>query len=518
MYVKNKYIVSFMFALLIFMAVFVAASINAYAAPVNGVAPEPTPTPVPVVTATPRPTPPSLNQLATPPAPTPTPSMVPFTTPTPRPTPPSQNQLGLNATPTPAPTGDPMIQPFIREDIEKVFTSDIEPTPPKATKDIQLSVQEAAEKAVAAAKASFRGLEITRANVVKSIEGLRNGVNMAIAALNADDRYKELIEEEDIWGDKLDEELAFELEMYKAMKYKELTSDERRELISTRDMGYDRFNFNLRKIDYNTEIMKNQLVYGAYASYSGVAKMQAGIAIQQDALELQQKNLKILQTKYELGAATRVETENAAISYDKSLLDMQRQKRSLKSLTTTFNKLIGENLDSEYQDFDRSKLEPAKKDKPVADYIKSALANRSEILIAKEELELSQRQVALYETEITNFRTLDDKQDAIQAEEEAQINYDSALQDVEADINAAYKQLTALRGVTAYYESQIKTAQGNYERIQLLYELGMTTAVSVDQVRMSLSQAKMQLENNLIDIWLQQQKLEIISGIGPGRL
>ena len=449
---------------------------------------------------------------------TPAPSLVPITTPTPRPAQTPVNQVGLNATPTPEPTGDPMIQPHIRDDIEKVFTSDIEPTPPTASQGLSLTYKEAGEKAIEAAKASFKGMEITRLNIVKSIESLRNGVNMAILALEADDRYNELIEIEDVQGWKMDEDLMFELEMYKMMDYKELTSDERRELISLRDMGYDRFNFNLRQVDYNVEIVENQLKYGAYAQYSGIAKMQAAIAIQQDALAVQQKNLEILRAKFELGAAARVDLENAEISYEKSLIDIGKQQRSLTSLVTGFNKFIGENLNTTYKDFDRTVLVPPWRDKTAGEYRKSALAKRSEILIAKEELDLCERQVKLYETEITNKKTLDDKQDAEQAAEEAQINYDQALQDVEADINAAYKQLVALRGSTEYYESQIKTAQENLERTQLLFELGMTTAISVDQVMMSLSQAKMQLEYNLIDIWLQQQKLDIISGIGPGRL
>jgi len=283
-------------------------------------------------------------------------------------------------------------------------------------------------------------------------------------------------------------------------------------------MGYDRFNFNIRKVDYNIEIMRNQLSYAALAQYSGIAKMQAAIALQQEALDLQLQNLKILKVKYEIGTVARIEVENAEISYNKALIEMRKQQRSLTSLLASFNKLIGENLGTTYQDFDRAKLKPPKSDDPAAKYVASALEKRSEILIAKEELGLAARQRELYETEITNFRTLDDKQDAIQAAEEAEINYELALQDVEASINSAYKQLVALRGLTPYYESQIETAQRNYDRMQTLFGLGMATASSVDQVRMSLTQAKMQLENNLTDIWLQRQKLQIISSIGPGGL
>ena len=445
-----------------------------------------------------------------------TPSPVPVLTPTPRPVPTPWNQLGISLSPSPEPTSDPMIQKWIREDVEKAFVIDIMPTPATPAKNKALSLEQAADRAIETAKTSFKSLEIARLNIQKQVGSLRDSVNMAIQALEADDRYKVLAEAEDR-GDILDEELFFELEMYKAMRYKELTSDERRQLISVRDMGYERFNLNITKIDYNIEIMRNQLKFAAYAQFAGIAKMQAAVAIQQDALDLQYKNLEILRKRYELGSATRVEVENAEISYEKAKLEIGKQKRSLASLETGFNKLIGENLATTYQDFDRSKLAPSarKMDEPVEKYVARALANRSEALLAKAELSLAKRQSDLYETEITKFGTLDDKQDAAQAAEEAEITYDITVQDIEAEIKSAYKQLVALRGVTVYYESQISAAQGNYERTQKLYELGMATAVSVDQVRMSLSQAKMQLENNMIDVWQQLRKLDIICGIGP---
>ena len=445
-------------------------------------------------------------------------SMVPQVTSTPRPTITPWNQLGYSATPKPEPTADPMIQEYIREDVEKASIIDIEPTPPSPSKDKKLSAQQAAGSAIDAAKPTFLSLAITRLNAQKQIDTLRNSVNMAISALEADDRYRVLIDAEELWGEKLEIELQFELEMYREMEYKELTSDERRELISIRDMGYERFNQNIRRIDYNIERTRNQLSYAAYAQYAGVAKMQAAIAIQMEALELQLKNLEILKVKYELGTASRVETENAEISYKKAEIDMRKQRRSLNSLVTSFNKLIGENLETTYQDFDRSRLTPQVRDVSVDRYLADALGKRSEILLAKEEMDLTRRQADLYETEITNYSTLDDKQEALQAAEEAEINYDAAVSEVEGEINNAYKQLVALRGVTEYYESQIKTAQENCDRAQLLYEMGMATAVSVDQAGMSLSQAKIQLENNLIDIWLQRQKMDIISSIGPGGL
>jgi len=411
-----------------------------------------------------------------------------------------------------------MTQERVREEVERAFVIEVKPTPSIASNNKTLRVDQAAEEAVEAANASFRSLEISRTNIQTQIASIRDAVSMSIMALSNDDRYLDLLEAEELWGIKLDVPRKLELEMFRMMDYKELTSDERRELISIRDMGYERFNLNIKKIDFNTEIMRNQLKYAAIAQYAGVAKMQSAITLQQEALDLQLLNLEILRSKYELGAASRIELENAELSYEKTRIELDKQRRSLTSLLTGFNRLVGENLATTYEDFDKAQFVPPESYDPVDKYIGDALANRSEILLAEAEMSLALRQAALYETEITHYDTLADKQDAIQAAEESEITRDLAYQDVRAEIQNAYKQLTALRGVTAYYESQIETAKLNYERTQALYELGMTTAAGVEQVRMSYIQAQMQLDNNTIDIWLQVRKLEIISGIGPGNL
>ena len=89
---------------------------------------------------------------------------------------------------------------------------------------------------------------------------------------------------------------------------------------------------------------------------------------------------------------------------------------------------------------------------------------------------------------------------------------------VESSIRSAYKQLQSLRGVIAYNQSQVKSAQTTYERTQKMFELGMTTQTTVESANIALLQAKMQLENSRIDIWLQERKMDIICGIGPGNL
>jgi hypothetical protein len=424
----------------------------------------------------------------------------------------------LGTSPTPSPTAKPTVQGSIREGVASADATDIEPTPPKASKDLALDPAEAAERAIAAAKASFRGLDISKLNAQKQIDTLRSSVNMAITALEADNRYKTLKAEEELWGEKLEPELRFELKAYQNRGYKELTSDERRQLINARDLGYEQFNSNLKRIDYTTETTKHTLTYGAYAQFAGIAKLQSAVSLQQEALELQRQSLEILNKKFELGAAARVEVSSAEIAYEKAQIDLRKTQRSLTSLVTGFNKLLGENLETTYQEFDRKKIMPKAKDDPVEKYLERALTERSEILLAASAKSLAERQAALYETEITKLTTLDDKREAIQTAEEAAIDYDAAVLAVESGIRDAYKQLRALRSTVANSERQVQTAQDNYDRAQKIYELGMSTTATVDQARVALTQAKMTLENSKIDVWLQQQKLEIISGIGPGSL
>jgi outer membrane protein TolC len=346
---------------------------------------------------------------------------------------------------------------------------------------------------------------------------LRNGVSAAIQALQADDRYKELKDEEEKYGDHMEPLLRFELDAYISMGYKELNADQRKDLAASRDLGYEQYNFNLTRIDYNIEILKNSQKYMAYAQYAGVAKLQSAAALQQEAMDVQKTALDTLKKKYELGAAARAEVDSAEIAFEKAALELNRTKRTLQSTVTSLNKLLGENLETTYQDFDRTKLAPGKRSRSLETYLNRALAERSEILIAAENKKVAAQQASYYDNPYT-LQSVDEGKEKAQSAEEAAIEYDSAAQSVEDGIRSAYKQLQSLRGVIAYNESQVESAQKNHDRTQKLYDLGTVAKSGVDATSTALTQAKIQLENSLIDVWLQERKLEIISGIGPGGL
>ena len=451
------------------------------------------------------------------PTPTPTPKPVPQITATPRPTPTPVNQIH-NPTPTPSPTSDPMTLDYVREGVERVKIEDVTPTPAKASKNISLKLKDAVEKSIEAAKPSIRLMEISKSNAQKQVVSLRSNVNMAITAMETDNRYKELKDEEDKYGDNMEPMLRFELDMYESMEYEELNNDDRRTLSTVRDLGFDQLNFNLRRIDYNIEITKKSLEYAAYAQYAGIAKMQAALELQEEALAVQKKNLDILEKKYSLGLVAKTEVDSAKISYDKAILELQRSNRSLTILLSSFNKSIGENLGTTYAKLDRSGLVPKNVLGKLNAYLERALQERSEILIAAENKRLAVKETEYYNEDPYRFESLYAKEDADLSAEEASIEYDSTVQTVESGVRSAYKQLQSLRGGIAYYQSQVKSAQNTYDRVQKTYELGMSAQTAVESANMALMQAKMQLENSKIDIWLQEKKMDIICGIGPGNL
>jgi outer membrane protein TolC len=452
------------------------------------------------------------------PGPTPAPTPVPQISAGRTPAPTRSEQVSF-PTPTPTPTANPMLQEIIRQGVESADIEGVRPTPARATKDKAMSLKEAVGMAQEAAAASKGTLELNKLNAQRQVTALNSGVNAAIQALATDDRYKELKKEFETYDVMMDEALAAELAMYEGRGYKELNSDERRQLAATRDYGHIQLNMNIAQLDNSAAILDNSQAYMAYAQYSGVAKLQSAIALQQEALDLQKANLDMLRKQYELGAAARVDVEKAEISYEKAGISLNQTKRTLTSTLTSLNKLIGENLGTTYSDFDREQLRPAKATPRLQAYLDDALAQRSEILVAEKNKELTKGQSDLYEDDKPyKLQTVDAQKESALTSEEAAINYDLALANVESEIRAAYKQLLSLRAQIAYNESQVSSAQRSYERISKQRELGFTTQASLDAAGMSVTQAKIQLENSRIDVWLQERKLDVISGIGPGGL
>jgi hypothetical protein len=420
-------------------------------------------------------------------------------------------------TPTPTPTAPPMLQELIREGVESASV-EISPTPPRATENAALSLKDAVGMAQSAAQASVGALELAKLNTQRQAASLNSSASTAAKALETDDRYKLLIKEEKTYGDNMAMDLRMELDAYKQMEYKELNNDERRQLASARDYGLTQLNIGIAQIEHNIAILDNAQAYSAYAAYSGVAKLQSAIALQQEALDLQKSSLDALNKRYELGAASKAEADSAGISYEKAAISLGQTKRSLLSALVSLNKLVGENLATTYEDFDRSQLRPAKATPRLQDYLDGALSKRSEILLAARNKDLAEGQAGLFSEAPYKPESVHAGQESALSAEESAIAYDIAVSNVEAEIRAAHKQLLALRGQISYSESQVAIAQSALERAQKQRDLGLATQLSVDSAAMSVAQAKIQLENSTIDVWLQERKLEIISGIGPGNL
>ena len=444
-----------------------------------------------------------------------------FSTPRPAATP---VQQAVAKTPAPEQTADPMLSQLVRDELAKSLASDIEPTPNVPSRNVKLTPAQAAKQAVEALKPSIRTLELQRTRASRQASSLQQSISLARTALEYDDRYHVLLEEEEKYGlDPLDPDtdmaMFMELAMYKAAGYEELNSDTRRQLVLVRDQGADTLNQNIKKINDSIETAKRGTEYSAYAQYANIAKLQAAIAISQESLDIQAAEHEKTKKKYEMGLVSRMDLESAEISYKKNVLSHSKTKRTCQALVMSFNSLLGQNLATTYEDFDAAALAPSSRVRALSYYLDSALAKRSEILQLKESLRLADHQVELFEDEPPyKLSSLDDKRDAEQSAEETRIDYDNALMDVEYEIRAAYKESQALRGNLQYCEEQVTAAEQNLERVEKLFELGTALQSSVETVRMSLTQARIQLSNAKIDIWLQEQKLATISGIGPGGL
>jgi hypothetical protein len=411
-----------------------------------------------------------------------------------------------------------MLQEIIREGVEKASIAEPKPTPPKASKNVSLSLKDAVALAQAAAEPNQATLALSKLNAQRQAVALNSGVSSATKALETDDRYKLLKKEEKTYGDNMALDLRMELDAYEGMGYKELNNDERRQLASTRDYALIQLNTGVMQIEHNMLILDNAQAYSAYSAYSGVAKLQSAIALQQEANALQEASLAALRKRYELGAASKSELDAAELALEKAVLSLGQTKRSLTSLLATLNNLIGENLATTYADFDRAQLSPAKATPRLQDYLDKGLSQRSDILLAARSKEVAGGEAGLFSEAPYKPSSVDAGREAVQSADEASLSYDTALVTAESSIRAAYKQLLSLRGLISYNESQVESAQSVHDRIAKQRDLGLATQLSVDSAAMAITQAKIQLENSRIDVWLQERKLDTICSIGPSNL
>lgn len=274
-------------------------------------------------------------------------------------------------------------------------------------------------------------------------------------------------------------------------------------------------------------------IYGAYENActnrklteasikSGVRKLYDSILDMQDTINLQQqlydnmlKQHEQLEKKYATGYTSSIEIYLSENSLNQKELDLYKIKRSLENLKMSLKKMMNIPLNEDISFLPYSNTKIYYKQDTYNIYLNRALENRSEILIAKMNLKVKERELSIMKQYITNEQA-DERIEAQLAYDEKKIAYDEAIGLVQADIYSGYNDVISKKVNIDITKKKYENAQKQYKNEQICYNDGLISNATLINMQIALTQAKIEYNDAIRNYDSALCRLDDASGIGP---
>lgn len=264
----------------------------------------------------------------------------------------------------------------------------------------------------------------------------------------------------------------------------------------------------------NEEVNTNSVRLDAYSKYISLLKANYAVNVQKELND----NLKKANSDAKLQLSNGLISKNDArlieMNYLKSSYQLDSFEKNLDSAYMAVNLAMGEDISKRYAKLVDNNIVPDKKIKSLDDYIKAAKVNRAEIVNAENSLDAKKKKFAYDKaTYMTDYLFYVQK---TQYEiDRAENDIDTAKIDVELDINKGYRTLEEYMKAMENQQINYGLAKSNYESAKVQYDNGMITLSQLQEVEIAKAQAQISLKNAQLDAWLQQEKMDNATGIGP---
>lgn len=282
----------------------------------------------------------------------------------------------------------------------------------------------------------------------------------------------------------------------------------------TKNLMPDRLSVQLRLMDKNKEIIKNQLELTAEQMFYGILLADEGIKLQQDMVDISTKQLNMAREKYKKGTISKRELDEARINYKQSLIKLDSQKRSRGNAVLTLNKLMSVPLTTNYDKLDGTiKCETyieIDKDKMM----ENALKNRSEIFTAKENVRLKDLEFDIVKeyfdgNEYPEYRVV------VKQQEQEKMKLEKAIEDIKLEITLACESIRENYSKVEKAQTELDSAQVNYNTMKARFAQGFITSDILDLMSVQINAAQMNLLGAINNYNISLKKLDAAVGVGP---
>lgn len=271
---------------------------------------------------------------------------------------------------------------------------------------------------------------------------------------------------------------------------------------------------SIQNLKTGKEVRKNGVVLLVRQLFDNIVNLQESLALQKELYDTKQKQYAQLIVKYNQGQASELDKYTSDVELQQLKLNIVKMQRSIDNLKMYLKQQTGLTLTQKII-LKADDLKPADNIKPYEEYLNKALANRSEIVNAKMDLQVKQRELDIMKKYIWDEK-MPDRQDAQHSVDEKTNALTEAVNSVTNDIKKGYADVNIKKKDTVIAQDKVNNAEKQYKDNLFRYEKGLIPITVLWSLETALTSAKIGYNSSIRDFNSAVYKLELASGIGPG--
>ncbi|QAT43851.1 TolC family protein [Aminipila luticellarii] len=271
-----------------------------------------------------------------------------------------------------------------------------------------------------------------------------------------------------------------------------------------------RRDFAKSMIDANNESRVNALKQSTFQTYYALKNTETQVDLTKESLTLKKNFFETTQRRYNVGAASKMEVDNAEKDVKNAETQLEAAQNSLQQLKLSFNSFLGYDISQEIVLTDTIQEVELPKT-TLTDAVDSALKNRNEMKQASYMVELS-------ELNFNSFKAYPSNSSKYITAKTQLLNAEIAKQnkptDIELDVRKKYDAMTDAYNSVQTGKKNLKSAEDALNATQRKFDLGMATTSEVQQAQLAVNNVKLSQASALLNYNLAVENYNLSMGVG----
>lgn len=263
-------------------------------------------------------------------------------------------------------------------------------------------------------------------------------------------------------------------------------------------------NLNLEKVRY--ENTKLQVIQSVRNAYFNVLEAQAQVRLNEKQLNYYEEVFNATKAKYQVGNATATDVSQTELNYLSAVNSLKTAQNNLTIYWSQFWQTLGI---SPMEGVTLKEPELKSFSFNFDELFNMAKDNLASLVQAKNNVELYELQVKLYDNDYTPKATLISAKNSL---ESAKKSYEQSLNNAKVTIAQRLEQLNASLKDLEVQQKNLDLAKENYKIAQLKFDAGLITKIDLMSAEINIIKAENNYYSSLHNYWKNLDSLSLVIG------